>query len=180
MEAAKLLHTDFPDVHFQVLGPFYNLNVADLTVTEEDMRTWQASGYIDYLGASHDVRSYIANADCVVLPSYREGMSNVLLEASSMCQPLIASNVTGCKEIITDKVTGLLCKPRNAADLANVMKEMLSLTAEERKEMGKKGREKMKSIFEKSIVVNAYFEELQNILSERTMALTPNRSVVTQ
>ncbi len=167
VEAAKLLHSSNPAVEFQILGPYYNLNVADLTVTEKDMQEWEKEGYIKYLGAAHDVRQHIANADCVVLPSYREGMSNVLLESSSMEKPLIACNVTGCKEVITHTVTGLLCEPRSGESLATAMKEMLLLSVAERTQMGKKGREKMKQIFEKSIVVNAYIQEINLALMQK-------------
>lgn len=76
-------------------------------------------------GAIEDVRPFIAEADCIVLPSYREGMSNVLLEAASMERPSIASDVTGCREIITDRKTGFLCKVKDAEDLAEKMIQML-------------------------------------------------------
>ena len=61
---------------------------------------------INYLGESEDVRVEMQNANCLVLPSYREGLSKVLIEASSMSLPIITTNVPGCKDVVVDKVTG--------------------------------------------------------------------------
>ena len=102
------------------------------------MQHWIDEGVIDYLGEKKDVRKFIAEADCIVLPSYREGTSNTLLEAASMEKPAIATNTTGCKEIVSDNVTGFLCNVKDELDLADKMEKMILLSVEERKEMGKK------------------------------------------
>jgi glycosyltransferase involved in cell wall biosynthesis len=84
------------------------------------------------------------------MPSYREGMSNVLLEAASMAKPLIATDVTGCRDIVEDGINGFLCKVKDGKDLADKMEKMINLTATQREEMGKRGREKMmKSLIKK-------------------------------
>ena len=106
------------------------------------MQNWIDEGVIDYLGEKKDVRKFIAEADCIVLPSYREGTSNTLLEAASMGKPAITTNTTGCKEIVTDKVTGFLCRVKDEFDLADKMEQMILLPEEERNEMGKKRKNK--------------------------------------
>jgi glycosyltransferase involved in cell wall biosynthesis len=106
----------------------------------------------------------MANADCVVMPSYREGMSNVLLEAASMARPLITTNVTGCRDIVDDGVNGFLCNVRDGKDLAVKMKKMMALTPGERVEMGKKGREKMIREFDKKIVVKNYIDAINEVV----------------
>jgi glycosyltransferase involved in cell wall biosynthesis len=125
-----------------------------------------AEGIIEYEGEKKDVRKDIAVADCIVLPSYREGISNVLLEAASMEKPCIAANVTGCKEIIEDGKTGLLCQARDTSDLASKMKHMIALPESTLMEMGKQARQKMIREFDKQIVLNCYLKELKNILAK--------------
>ena len=80
---------------------------------------------IEYLGEAHDVRPLIAEADCVVLPSYREGVPRTLMEASAMGRPIVATDVPGCREVVDDGVTGLLCEVSNADSLAATLARML-------------------------------------------------------
>jgi glycosyltransferase involved in cell wall biosynthesis len=120
-------------------------------------------GYVNYLGAADDVRPFMAEADCIVLPSYREGMSNVLLEAGSMQKPCITSDTTGCNDIVVDGLTGYLCKVKDEKDLQLQMEKMLKLTKEERGAMGVKAREIMKTKFAKQIVVDAYVKAIESV-----------------
>ncbi len=161
VEAARQMKAWFPDVVCQVIGPFYEQNLKENIVTRGQMESWQAEGIVQYLGASKDVRPHIAAADCIVLPSYREGMSNVLLEAASMQKPAITCNVTGCKDIVVHGETGLLCAVRDAADLAAKMKEMYGLSATARARMGQRARERVTEKFAKQIVVDAYVKQLE-------------------
>jgi len=167
VEAARILKDKLPAVECQVLGPVWLQNLKDNTVTEADIRKWVNEGIIDYLGDAKDVRPFIAYADCIVLPSYREGTSNVLLEASSMERACITCNTTGCKEIVADGETGFLCKVQDAADLADKMKMMFALTAQQRTEMGKKARQKVIVEFDKQIVIHAYLKAIEKIISSK-------------
>src|SRR5678815_1978887 len=88
-------------------------------------------------------RPFIAEADCVVLPSYREGTSNVLLEASSMERACITCDTTGCREVVEDGLNGYLCKVRDARDLELKMRKMYALDPEQRRQMGINGRKKV-------------------------------------
>ena len=163
VEAARRLKKRFPAVEFRVLGPVWLQNLKDNTVTEEEIRGWVNEDIINYLGNAKDVRPNIAAADCFVLPSYREGTSNVLLEASSMERPCITCNTTGCKEIVADGETGLLCKVQDATDLAEKMEAMLAFTNEKRIEMGKKARQKVIREFDKQFVIDAYLKAIYKI-----------------
>ncbi|MEO5650962.1 MAG: glycosyltransferase, partial [Ginsengibacter sp.] len=120
---------------------------------------------IDYEGEKKDVRKFIALADCIVLPSYREGTSNILLEAAAMEKPAITSDTTGCKEIVEDGVTGFLCKVRNGKDLAEKMEKMLLLSPHERGIMGKKARQKIIKEYDKQIVVDAYLKAIDRVFT---------------
>ena len=98
------------------------------------------------------------------MPSYREGVSMSLMEAASMSKPIIATNVTGCKEIVDDGINGYLCEVRNSQDLANKMEMMINLSEDERQTMGKEGREKIVKEFDEKIVINKYLESIKEIL----------------
>jgi glycosyltransferase involved in cell wall biosynthesis len=163
VEAARLLKPALTDVEFRVLGPLWDQNLKDNTVTREELDIWLKEGVITYLGESPDVRPFIADADCIVLPSYREGTSNVLLEASSMQRPCITCDVTGCREIVEDGKTGFLCEVKNAADLAEKMKKMAMLNSNEREQMGIKAREKVSREYDKKIVIDAYLRAIENL-----------------
>lgn len=164
IEAAKILRKDHPEAEFHIIGPLWTGNKKSLTVTPDELKEWIDSKLIVYHDKQKDVRPYMANADCVVMPSYREGMSNVLLEAASMARPLITTNVTGCRDIVEDGVNGFLCRVRDGKDLAEKMKKMMQLSSEERQEMGRKGREKMIREFDKKIVVKNYIDAINEVV----------------
>jgi glycosyltransferase involved in cell wall biosynthesis len=163
VDAAKEMKKNYPSVVCQVLGPYYSQNLKENIITEKQIVQWVEPGYVNYLGAAEDIRPFVAEADCIVLPSYREGMSNVLLEAGSMQKPCITSDTTGCNDIVVDGVSGYLCKVKDSVDLANQMKKMLQLSKEQRERMGLNAREIMKSKFAKQIVTDAYIKAIESV-----------------
>jgi glycosyltransferase involved in cell wall biosynthesis len=163
VEAARFIKSKHPSIIFRVLGPLWNQNLKDNLVTEKEIDAWQQEGVIEYAGEAKDVRPFIADASCLVLPSYREGTSNVLLEASSMGRPCITCDVTGCRDIVEHEVTGYLCKVKDPKDLAEKMLLMYSLDEQGRKEMGKKAREKVIREYDKKIVINAYLRAIEEV-----------------
>lgn len=164
VEAARLLKAKYPTVQFFVLGAFYPGNPT--AITQEEMAKWQQEGTVKYLGISDDVPLVIAQADCVVLPSYREGMSRVLLEAASMAKPIVTTDVPGCRDIVDDGVNGFLCAVRDAESLAEQMKKMIELGDARRRQMGNKGRQRVIKDFDESIVITSYKEAIRNILQQ--------------
>ena len=165
VNAARLTRKKFPHVMFNVIGPFWTQNLKKNTITQAQLQSWIDEGVIDYLGEKKDVRKFIAEADCIVLPSYREGTSNTLLEAASMAKPVITTNTTGCKEIVTDNVTGFLCRVRDEQDLAEKMEQMILMPADERNEMGEKGRIKIIKEYDKQIVIDAYLKAIREAIA---------------
>jgi glycosyltransferase involved in cell wall biosynthesis len=161
VEAARHLHVRFPHARFQLLGPVGVENPSAITLT--DVETWQKEGVIEYLGEAHDVRPCIANADCVVLPSYREGVPRTLMEASAMGRPIVATDVPGCREVVADGVTGLLCEARSAQSLAAKLEQMLEMTEEARREMGERGRAKVTAEFDEVAVIERYRHTLREL-----------------
>jgi glycosyltransferase involved in cell wall biosynthesis len=158
VNAAKLLKESGVKAEFFLLG---FLDVQNPTaISCEQMKEWTDQGFVKYLGVSDDVREHIASADCVVLPSYREGMPRTLLEAAAMCKPIITTNVVGCKEVVENGVNGFLCEVKNAQDLALKMKEMLLLSEDQRRSMGENGRLKMEKEFDENIVIQKYLQAI--------------------
>jgi len=168
VEAASQLKQQFPNAEFHVIGPLWTGNKKSLTVTAKELDKWIEKKWIVYHDKQKDIRPYVANADCVVMPSYREGMSNVLLEAASMARPLIATNVTGCRDIVENGVNGLLCKVKDGKDLAEKMKQMMNIPMAEREVMGKKGREKMIREFDKKLVIQIYLQAIDEIANGKS------------
>jgi glycosyltransferase involved in cell wall biosynthesis len=154
IEAARLVREQCPKARFQLLGFFDVENQTSIPRSTVD--TWAAEGLIEYLGTTDDVRTFLAAADCVVLPSYREGIPRSLLEAAAMGRFVIATNAPGCRDTVDDGITGLLCKPRDAVDLADKMLRFLALDQASRTAMGEAGRRKMEREFDERIVINRY------------------------
>ena len=159
-ESAKLLREKYPTVKCSILG-FLNSNNPQ-AIDSKEFQKWIDSGIINYYGSVNDVRTYLENCSCVVLPSYREGLSTVLLEAASMCKPLIASNIAGCKEVVDNKLTGFLVEPYSSKDLVDKMEKFFLLTDLEKKIMGEKGREKI----QKEFSIENIYEEYKKAIKE--------------
>lgn len=147
-----------------ILGGYYDGNPT--AIQESEMKKWEDEGMVTYLGVSDDVALHIASVDCVVLPSYREGLSRVLLEAASMAKPLITTNVPGCKDVVDDGINGYLCEVKNSNSLLKAMKKMLLLSDYERCIMGENGRKKIVNQFDEHLVIAKYKEVLSQIFKE--------------
>ena len=153
-EAARMLRAELPDARFQLLG---FLDAENRTaVPRSAVEQWQQAGLIEYLGHAEDVRPFLAAADCVVLPSYREGMPRSLLEAAATGKPLIATDVAGCRHIVEEGVNGFLCTVADAASLADAMRRMASLTAAERGALGAAARARAEAEFDERVVIDRY------------------------
>ena len=160
VEAGKILRKKRDDFKILLLG---EKNVKNNTaISDEELNSWLKNDFLVYLGMSDDVSKIVASAECVVLASYKEGMSKSLLEAASMAKTLIATNVSGCKEIVDDGVNGFLCEPKNPIDLAEKMEKILNLDKSILEQMGKNGREKMILSFDENIVLEKYTKAIMD------------------
>jgi len=160
IKAIKTLRRMGVPAHFQLLGL---IDHSHLGITQEDLNSWIKEGLIEYLGFTEDVRPSIYKADCIVLPSYREGTPRTLLEAASLAKPIIATNVPGCTEIVVDEVNGFLCEVKNPRDLAYKMIKMIELSTEEIKEMGVQSRKQVERKFDEKEVISKYNEALVSL-----------------
>lgn len=159
--AAEILRKKYPDVKFRLLGALdYNNPSA---ISTEQMNKWVDEGCIEYNGTSSVVKEHITAADCIVLPSYREGTSRVLLESAAMAKPIVTTDVPGCNNVVADGYNGYLCEPRNSKDLAEKMEKIILLSEGERIKLGMNGRKKIIEEFDENIVILKYMEEIQNV-----------------
>jgi glycosyltransferase involved in cell wall biosynthesis len=164
VEAARQVRARYPGCRFQILG---FLDVENRTaVSRADVEGWVRDGMIDYLGSTDDVRPYIETADCIVLPSYREGTARTLLEAAAMGKPLIATDVPGCNNVVVHGENGYLAQVRNAADLAQQIETFAMLPSERVTALGKRSRAKVETEFDERIVIDRYVEILTALRAE--------------
>ena len=117
---------------------------------------------VNYLGTSDHVERVIAECNCVILPSYREGMPRTILESFAVGRPVIASDVAGCREIVEHNVNGLLCKVRSSDDLSEKMLLMMNFSEEKRIIFGKNGRKKVENFFNEEVSLPIYYSLKSN------------------
>lgn len=161
LKAAEAVHMKYGEkVSFEILG-------ACDEDYEELLADYEKRGIISLFGFRTDVQPYIKAASAIVLPTYHEGMSNVLMEASASGRPVIASDISGCREIFEEGVTGFGCRPRDAESLIAALEKLLTLRAEERADMGRRAREKMEREFDRKRVTDVYIKEIEGILQSR-------------
>jgi glycosyltransferase involved in cell wall biosynthesis len=161
IEAVKKLKEAGIKARFQILGPKDPLHKRGIKLKTIDQ--WVQSGIVEYLGTTEDVRKYIHEADCVVLPSYREGTPRTLLEAASSGRPIVATDVPGCHQAVVHNFNGLLCKVQSAGDLAEKMRLMTEMDEMALRTMGENGRKKMEKEFNEQEVIEQYLQTIQSI-----------------
>ena len=152
--AAEKLHDDGYKFVLDLVGFFED-------EYKERVELLESKGVVKFHGFQEEPRPYYATADCVVMPSYHEGMSNVNLEASATGRPVITTNIPGCRESVENEYTGWLCEPKSIDSLYEKMKAFLETDISKREVMGKYARQKMVDEFDKKIVVNDTIKALK-------------------
>ena len=164
VEAVKILNRYGINARFQLLGAIDTEHKRGIPIKK--LEEWISKGWVEYLGKTDYVTSFMNAADCVVLPSYREGSPRSLMEAACLQKPIITTDVPGCRNVVENNYNGLLCEVKNAEDLAVTMGKMMQLPERERMQMGINGRKKMEKEFSDSIVIRKYFSAIDSILSD--------------
>jgi O-antigen/teichoic acid export membrane protein/glycosyltransferase involved in cell wall biosynthesis len=175
LEAARILKARDPSLHFTLIGPGGVQNASALSNDEVQ----RFEDCVDYLGPQSDVRAAIADADCIVLPSYREGMPKVVLEAASIGRIAIVSDVPGCRHAIAPGDTGFLCPVRSSEGLAHVMREATGLGADEIARMSRSARERAVTQFDEALSIEPYLRIVDQLEHARAGS-ERSRSLVTQ
>jgi len=160
-EAARQIVKENPNAEFHLLGDIDNDNPS--AIKKEELDAWIRAGIIQYHGYAKDTRPYICQADCVVLPSYREGMPRVILEGMAMGRPCITSDAPGCKDAIVDKESGFLSKTADADSLAQSVRAFLALEKTYKIQIGINARKRVESVFSQHAVNMIYVNLLAKL-----------------
>lgn len=156
VKAAKTIRNKHPETEFWVVGELDHGNPS--MVKKETLLEWINQNDIVYHGFLRNVKPVIANSDCIVLPSYREGMPRIILEAMSMAKPVITTRTAGCRETVSEGENGFLVNVADIPDLVNAIERFLELGKEEKHRMGDCGREIAVREFNSEKIAEALFE----------------------
>lgn len=152
-EVAERIRKENDNVFFDIVGPMED-------DYKDRVETLVNKGVINYHGYQEDVKPFIQNSHCFVLPSYHEGMANTLLESAAMGRPLITSDIHGCKEAVVEGENGYLVKRSNAESLYQAIKHFLGLELKEKEKMGLLSRKHIEEVFDKKKVVEETISNL--------------------
>jgi glycosyltransferase involved in cell wall biosynthesis len=155
-EFAEAAQKAAPGTVFRLLGDVDPGNPA--SIDRADVERWQAEGRLVWLGSTDDVRPFLADADAVVLPSYGEGLSRVLLEALAMGKPIITTDAPGGRAVVDDGVNGFLVPPADAQALVGAVDAFAALPAHVRSAMGRCSRLKAEALYDEANVLPQYVE----------------------
>ncbi|MBE6916139.1 MAG: glycosyltransferase family 4 protein [Ruminococcaceae bacterium] len=157
LAAAKILQNRGKKVKIRLLG-YYDEDY------QREVEVAVQTTCIEYCGYQEDVQPYLADCHALLHASYHEGMANALLEAASTGRPILATRIPGCREAFDEGISGLGFDVKNPESLCAAVEKFIALPREKREEMGKRGREKMEREFDRTIVIDAYMEELSAVL----------------
>lgn len=153
IEAARAVKSGHQNVTFRFIG-FFDDDY------EEVIKQAENEGIITYISQQRDIHPWMAESHAIIMPSYHEGMSNVLLEAAATGRPVLASDIPGCRETF-DSSSGIGFMPQDSRDLVRAIEDFLSLDHNAKAAMGVNGRKKMEKEFNRDIVVNHYMDEVK-------------------
>jgi len=162
VNAVTLLKADYPKVKFVLVGRADDGNPA--IIPTKQLRAWEMAGLIEWWGYKRNMNEVLNMATMVVLPSYREGLPKVLLEAAACNKPIISTNVPGCKEIVRHEVNGLLIPAKDEVALAEAIRRLLDNPAFAR-QLGENGRNIVQNEFSEALVVKKTFEVYEHLLA---------------
>lgn len=153
-KAAERIRKEFPETVFDIVGQMED-DYRDIIKDLADQKI------IEYHGFQEDVKPFIRQCNCFILPSWHEGMANANLECAASGRPLITSNIHGCKEAVIENKSGFLCESKNADSLYTAIKKFMQLSETERKDMGTVSRRHMENVFDRKIVIEKTIEVLE-------------------
>lgn len=131
-------------------------------IPDKILESWKINKWIKWIGPSDRVEEVMAQVDCLVLPSYREGMPKCILEANAMSLPVVTTDVPGCRNIVKNGLNGLICSPRDSSALAAVMTKMINMPSADRNLMGQAGREIVTNSYDERLVIQSAVDVVNN------------------
>ena len=161
VEEARILKNKTSTVEFWIVGEKKTKNPA--TINKDDLIKWVDEDIICYHGFVKDVRPIIAESDCIVLPSYREGLPRIIVEGMSMGKTVITTMTAGCNETVDNGLNGYLVNVRDEGSLTTAIKKFIELSPASRKAMGEAGRKKVMVEFDDKLIANDIFNIIKII-----------------
>ena len=161
--AANIVHTQFPKAVFQLVGDCDPGNPTSFS--EHEVRSWGSAGSITWLGFRTDVPALLASTNIVCLPSYREGLPKTLIEACAAQRAIVATDVTGCREVVNHGSNGLLVPVRNPELLAAAISQLLGDQVQ-RTTFAKNGRLRAENEFASPIVIEQTLAVYKKVMSK--------------
>jgi glycosyltransferase involved in cell wall biosynthesis len=155
IRAARRINLTFQNFHLLMVGPSENGMKEDL---EELAASLNLEKRVSLLGERQDIPQLLAFSDILVLPSYREGLGMVLLEAAAAGRPAVTSNIRGCRDVVVDGKTGLLVTPGSVQELADAVLDLLQNVGK-RKRMGEAARQHAEKKFDQTY----FFTQIDNL-----------------
>ena len=151
VKAAKLIKEDkaYKNINFTLVGKFDPLNPS--SIDKDKVDKWQGDNIIDFIGWVPNINEYLQGVDIICLPSYREGLPHILVEAMASGLPIITTDVPGCNSLVKDGVNGFLVKPRDFIELHLKLIEMIN-NFDLRVKMGKSSRIISENRFDNSLI----------------------------
>lgn len=162
IKAAEIVKQQNKNVQFWLIGEIDKENPS--SVRNEDLMKWIRDPNIHYHGATENIRKYIEKSDCIVLPSYREGMPKVIMESMAMERAVITTDTAGCRETVDENINGYLVPVKDSAALAKAMLRFISLDKKEQTQMGKAGRMKVLKEFDDRIIADNLYASIEDFL----------------
>ncbi len=154
VEAFQIVSKEIPEAKLFFVGLFEE----DLNpLFPETMSTLKTHPRIEFIGFQSDVRPAIYLCDCLILPSYREGLPQVLLQASALEKPCITTDIMGCNEIVIEEKTGFIVAPKNVIELAAAIKKMAQ-NQSRRQQMGIAARVHVQQNYPKQLIWDSLFK----------------------
>lgn len=158
-EAIKIIKKEYGNVNFELIGD------TEENYTEQ-LNELEKNNLIKYYGVQKDVRPFINNCHAIILPSYHEGMANVLLESAATGRPVLASQVPGCIETFDEEISGFGFRVKDVNSIVETIRKFIELPYEQKKGMGLAGRLKMEQEFNRRIIIDAYLEEIAKAITK--------------
>lgn len=163
-DAARLVRQIAPRVEFVLAGACDPGNPS--AVPQATVEAWVGEGVMTWLGHVEDMPQLLRSVDAVVLPSYREGLPKGLIEAAASGLPLVASDVPGCRDVITHDEDGLLVPARDSRQLADAILRLLQ-DPELRVRLGSAARAKALSLFSERLVISRTLDVYGELLTPK-------------
>lgn len=155
VKAAKFLHERGVNARFVLVGAPDPQNPS--SIPESQFKSWHTNGHIEFWGHQNNMPKVFHQAHIVCLPSYREGVPKILIEAAACGRAIVTTDAPGCREIVRHGKNGLLVRPRDPLSLANAINRLIEKPGMRRR-MGKVGWEIVKEEFSMESVIQKYLK----------------------